>query len=394
MKLRHARTFAAIAAAALLSAPALAADKVKVGFISTLSGPASALGVDMRDAFQLFLKMSNNKLGGLPAELIVVDDQLNPDTGKQLADRLIKRERVDFITGLVFTNVLLAIQPQALEAKTIIISSNPGPSQLAGEQCNKYFFANSYNNDVNIGTAPGMVAQSKGFKNVVAIAPNYPAGRDAITGLKSSYKGKIAEEIFIKLGQLDYAAELAQIRSLKPDAVVYFLPGGMGVNFIKQFVGSGLSKDTTLITGSSGADEDIIPAVGTPMLGLLNTSTWGHDLPYPENQKFVAAFEETYKRIPSVYAAHAYDTAMMMDAAVRDVKGKVEDREALIKAIRAKRYKSVRGDFRWQNNNFPSQEWYLRVVANDSKGRITNKIIGTLAKDMGDAHTGKCPMKW
>lgn len=394
MKLRHARTFAAIAAAALLSAPALAADRVKVGFISTLSGPTSALGVDMRDAFQLFLKMNNNKLGGLPAELIIADDQLNPDTGKQLADRLIKRDRVDFITGLVFTNVLLAIQPQALEAKTIIISSNPGPSQLAGEQCNKYFFANSYNNDVNIGTAPGMVAQSKGFKNIVAIAPNYPAGRDAITGLKSSYKGKIAEEIFIKLGQLDYAAELAQIRSLKPDAVVYFLPGGMGVNFIKQFVASGLSRDSMLITSHAGADEDIIGAVGDPILGLLNTSSWGHDMANDANRKFVSGFEAEFKRLPSIYAANGYDTAMLIDAAVRDSKGRLEDKEAVIRGMRAKRFKSVRGDFSWQNNNYPKQDWFLRVIGRDSKGRITNKIVGQIGTDIGDTFAASCPLKW
>lgn len=384
---------AAVAASALAAAGAHAADKVKVGFISTLSGPNAALGIDIRDAFQLAVKMNGGKLGGLPAEVIVLDDQFNPDTGKQAADRLVKRDRVDFLTGIVFSNVLLAAVPPALEAKTIVVSANAGPSQLAGEQCNRYFFSASWQNDVNNG-APGMLATQRDYKNVYLIAPNYPAGRDALNGFKTYYKGKIVEEVYTKLGQLDYSAEIAQIRAARPDALFFFLPGGMGVNFIKQFVASGLSKDIRMLTAGVGADEDIIKAVGDPMLGLFNTAHWGHDLDNAQNRKFVEAFQKEYGRLPTVYASQGYDTALLIDAAVRDVKGKVEDREAVIRALRAKRFQSVRGDFRWGNNNFPIQDWYLRVIGKDSQGRITNKVIGTVAKDVGDVHAAKCPLKW
>ena len=387
------RLVLAALAAAALATQAHAADRVKVGFISTLSGPNAALGIDIRDAFQLAVKMNGGKLGGLPAEVIVVDDQFNPDTGKQAADRLIKRDRVDFLTGIVFSNILLAAAPPALESKTIVISANAGPSQLAGEQCNRYFFSASWQNDVNNG-APGMLATQRNFNNVYLIAPNYPAGRDALNGFKSFYKGKIVEETYTKLGQLDYAAELAQIRAARPDALFIFLPGGMGVNFIKQFVAAGLSKDIRLLSAGVGADEDIIKAVGEPMLGLFNTAHWAHDLDNAPNRKFVEAFQKEYGRLPTVYAAQGYDTALLIDAAVRDVKGKVEDREAVIKALRAKRFQSVRGDFRWGNNNFPIQDWYLRVVGKDSQGRITNKMMGTVAKDVGDVHAAKCPLKW
>jgi branched-chain amino acid transport system substrate-binding protein len=387
------RLVLAALAAAALATQAHAADRVKVGFISTLSGPNAALGIDIRDAFQLAVKLNGGKLGGLPAEVIVVDDQFNPDTGKQAADRLIKRDRVDFLTGIVFSNILLAAAPPALESKTIVISANAGPSQLAGEQCNRYFFSASWQNDVNNG-APGMLATQRGFGNVYLIAPNYPAGRDALNGFKSFYKGKVVEETYTKLGQLDYSAEIAQIRAAKPDALFMFLPGGMGVNFIKQFVASGLSKDMRLLSAGVGADEDIIKAVGEPMLGLFNTAHWAHDLDNAPNRKFVEAFQKEYGRLPTVYAAQGYDTALLIDAAVRDVKGKVEDREAVIKALRAKRFQSVRGDFRWGNNNFPIQDWYLRVVGKDSQGRITNKMIGTVAKDVGDVHAAKCPLKW
>lgn len=383
---------AALAAAALATS-AHAADRVKVGFISTMSGPNAALGIDIRDAFQLAVKMNGGKLGGIPAEVIVVDDQFNPDTGKQAADRLIKRDRVDFLTGIVFSNILLAAVPPAIEAKTIVISANAGPSQLAGEQCNRYFFSASWQNDVNNG-APGMLATQRDYKNVYLIAPNYPAGRDALNGFKTYYKGKVVEEVYTKLGQLDYSAEIAQIRAAKPDALFFFLPGGMGVNFIKQFVAAGLSKDIRMLTAGVGADEDIIKAVGDPMLGLFNTAHWGHDLDNAQNRKFVEAFQKEYGRLPTVYAAQGFDTAMLIDAAVRDVKGKVEDREAVIKALRAKKFQSVRGDFRWGNNNFPIQDWYLRVIGKDSQGRITNKVIGTVAKDVGDVHAAKCAMKW
>ena len=390
-----ARILAALALAALIQSPlVLAANKVKVGFITTLSGPQAAPGIEARDGFNLALKLNGGKLGGLPVEVLVQDDQLNPETGKQLADRMVKRDRVDFVTGITFSNVLLAAAPVVFDAGKIYISSNAGPGPLAGVQCNRQFFAVSYQNDANTGGAPALIANSRGFRNIVGIAPNYPTGREAIAGFSGVYKGKLKEEIYTKLGQLDYATELAQIRAAKPDAVFYFLPGGMGINFIKQFVASGLSKDTVLITSNSGADEDVIAAVGDPMLGMLNSSGWGHDMDNAENRKFVSGFEAECKRLPSIYAAMAYDTAMLINAAVRDVKGKIEDKEALIKALRAKRFKSVRGDFKWQNNNYPSQTWYLRIIGKDARGRITNKIIGELARDVGDTYAEKCPLKW
>ncbi len=384
---------AVLASLTLIAAPIHAADRVKVGFLSTLSGPNSALGLDIRDGFQLAVKMNGGKLGGLPAEVIVADDQLNPDTGKQAAERLVKRDKVDFLTGVVFSNILLAVAPMAIDAKTIVVSANAGPSQLAGEQCSRYFFSASWQNDVNNG-APGILASQRNFDNVFLIAPNYPAGRDALAGFKSFYKGKIAEEVYTKLGQLDYSAEIAQIRAAKPDAVFFFLPGGMGINFIKQFIASGLSKDTRMLAAGVAADEDIIRAVGDPMLGLFNTAHWGADLDNEANRKFVAAFQKEYGRLPSIFAAQGYDTALLIDAAVRDVKGNVADRDAVVKALRAKKFASVRGDFRWGNNNFPIQDWYLRVIGKDAQGRITNKIIGVVARDLGDPYAAKCALKW
>jgi len=371
---------------------AQAADQVKVGFVSTLSGPASAIGTDIRDGFNLALKMNGGKLGGLPAEVIITDDQQNPEMGRQIVDKYLKRDRVDFVTGIVFSNVLLAVAPAVFDNKTFLISANAGPSLLAGAKCSPWFFSVSWQND---GTpeAAGKYTSDKGFKKVFLLSPNYPAGKDMVAGFKRFYTGGIVDEVYPRLGQLDYSAELAQIRAAAPDAVFFFLPGGMGINFIKQFAAAGLGKQTTLITSAFSADEDIIPAVGEPMLGIYNTGFWNHDLDNVESRAFVGAFEKEYGRLPSGYAAQGYDAARAIDAAVREVKGKLDDTEAVRRALRANTFKSVRGPFKINHNGFPIQNYYLRVVERDAKGRITNRTLSTVLKDHPDAYAGECPLK-
>ena len=382
--------FATVAAACLAST-AMAADKVKVGMLSTLSGPGAGLGIDIRDGFNLALKHTGGKLGGLPAEVIVVDDQQSPDAAKQTTDRLIKRDKVDFMTGVVFSNVMLAVGQPIFESKTFYISANAGPSQYAGEQCNPYFFNVAWQND-NLHEAVGKTVADKGFKRVALLAPNYPAGKDALTGFKRFYKGEVVQEIYTRLGQLDYAPELAQVRAAKPDAMYIFLPGGMGINFIKQYVASGLSKDATLYGPGFSADEDVIRAVGEPMLGMFNTSQWAHDLDNPQNKRFVEDFQKEYNRLPSLYASQGYDAAMLMDAAVRDVKGKLEDKATVRKALKAANFKSVRGAFKFNTNQYPVQDYYLRLVTKDPQGRVTNRTMGTVFKNHADAYASACKM--
>jgi branched-chain amino acid transport system substrate-binding protein len=381
----------AIAAIALLAASAQAADAVKVGLLSTLSGPGAGLGIDIRDGFQLAVKHGGGKLGGLPAEVVVADDQQSPDVARQTADRLIKRDKVDFMTGVVFSNVMLAVGAPTFAAKTFYVSANAGPSQYAGEQCNPYFFSASYQND-NLHEAVGKTVQDKGFKRVALLAPNYPAGKDALAGFKRFYKGEVAMESYTPLNQLDYGAEIAKMRAAKPDAVYIFLPGGLGINFIKQFVGAGLSKDMTLFGPGFSADEDVIKAVGEPMLGMFNSSLWAHDLDNAANKKFVADFQKEYGRLPTLYAAQGYDAARLIDGAVRDAKGNLADKAAVRKALEAARFESVRGPFKFNANHFPIQDYYLRVVTKDGQGRVTNRTIGTVFKNHADAYAGACKM--
>ena len=386
-------TLVSLTAAALLFAlPASAATSVKIGFISTLSGPAGAIGIEIRDGFQLAMKLNGGKMGGLPAEVLLGDDQFKPEVGRQMAEKFVKLDKVDFLTGIVYSNIMLAAVPLAFEAKMFYVSPNAAPSPLAGKQCNPYFFAVAWPNDA-YHEAAGKHATDKGYKSTYLIAPNYQAGKDSLEGFKRFYKGKIADEVYTKLGQLDYAAELAQVRAAKPEALYIFLPGGMGINFIKQFVASGMSKDITLITPGFGSDQDVIRPVGDAMLGLFDTAHWALDLDNPANKKFVAEFEKEYKRLPSVFASQGYDTALLIDSAVRDVKGRIEDKEALRKALKAAKFQSTRGAFKFNTNQYPIQNYYLRVIGKDSQGRLVNKTVATVFKDRGDAYVQDCGMK-
>ncbi len=382
---------AALVTCLCLSVPAQAADKVKIGFLSTLSGPLAALGVEIQAGFNLALKKSGNKIGGLPVEVVLGDDQASPDVGKQLADRMLKRDKVDFMTGVVYSNVMLAVGPPIFAADTFYISAAAGPAALAGEKCNRNFFALAWQNDGQ-SEAVGQYLTNEKFKNVFIIAPNYAGGKENLEGFKRYFKGKITDEVYVKLGQLDFASELAQIRASKPDAVFFFLPGGMGINFIKQYSSAGLNKQTLFAAGYS-ADEDTIGGVGDPIVGLKNASHWAWDLDNAANKQFVEDFKAEYGRLPSMYAFQGYDVVRLLDSAVAQVKGDLGNKNALHAAIRAARFNSVRGDFKFNTNQFPINNFYLRVVQKDSTGRITNKTIGTIFTAHTDSYVGACNMK-
>src|SRR5437868_7356078 len=380
--------------AALISFSAQAANELKIGFLSTLSGPAGTIGIEIRDGFNLAVTLAGGKLGGLPTEVVFADDTLNPDTGRQLAERLLKRDRVNLMTGVVFSNVMLAIWPTIEQAKVFYISPNATPTKITGKGCSPYFFSASRPNEAH-HEAAGSFAQSKEFKNAYLIAPNYPAGKDALTGFKRTYKGQIVAEQYVKLNQLDYSAELAQIRAAKADALYAFLPGGMGINFIKQFVAAGLSNEVQILVPGFVSDQDIVRAVGDPMLGMFDTSHWAYDLENEANQKFVAEFQKEYKRLPSLFAEQGYTAALIIDQAVRDAKGNVEDeksfRAALMKA--PERAHTPRGQFKEAANGTPIQDYYVRELVKDKNGRIVNRKVSTILKQHQDFWLKDCGMK-
>ena len=389
--MRSAPVLAAAAAAGLVfAAPALAADPVKVGMITTLSGGGASLGIDIRDGFELALKEREGKLGGVPTELIVVDDARKVENAKQIAQRMLRQDEVDVVTGIVWSNLAMAVVPTVTRAGKFYISPNAGPSALAGKRCHPNYFNVAWQND-NLHEAMGQYVTDKGFKNVYLMAPNYPAGKDAISGFKRFYKGDIAAEVYTKLGQVDYAAEIANLRAAGPDAVFFFLPGGMGINFVKQYAQSGLMADAPLFGPAFSFDEGILKAVGEAALGTLNTSQYTHDLDNPANQAFATAFMEAYGRKPSLYASQGYDAALLIDSAVAKVGGDLSDADAFREALRAADFASPRGAFRFGPNQHPIQDIYVREVVRDGEG-VTNRTLGKVFTDHADAYAAECSM--
>jgi branched-chain amino acid transport system substrate-binding protein len=372
--------------------PVSAAEQVKIGFISTLSGPLSSLGTEIRDGFDLAAKASGHRVGGLPVEIVSGDDQASPDVGKQIADKLLKRDKVDVLTGIVYSNVLLAVAPSAFAAKTFYISAASGPASLAGRQCTPYFFAVGWQNDGQ-SEAMGQYLTDKSVKTTYTLAPNYAGGKENINGFRRTYRGEIVSESYVKLGELDYSSEIAQIRAIKPEALFFFLPGGMGVNFIKQYIAAGLDKEVPFYAPGYSADEDTIGAVGEPVIGLKSTSHYAWDLDNPANRTFVAAFRDAYHRTPTMYAAQGYDVYNLIDSAVAAVNGKIENKSAFHEALKAARFNSVRGYFAFNSNQYPVQDFYLRVAVRDDAGALTSKTLSKVFDKHADAYAKDCELR-
>lgn len=364
---------------------------VKIGFMATLSGPAAALGQDQYDGFMLAVDQLGGKLGNTKTTIVKEDDQLKPDLGVQNARKLVEKEHVDIITGITFSNVLMAIAKPVAEAGTFLISSNAGPAPLAGKQCNDNFFFTSWQND-NQAEVVGEYANQKGYKNVYLMAPNYQSGKDQLAGFKRLFKGKVVGEVYTQINQPDYSAEIAQLQAAAPDAVYVFYPGGMGVNFIKQFHQAGMLGKQPLLSAST-VDGTTLPALKDTALGVISGTFWGPDFDNPVSKKFVADFEKKYNRIPSQYAAQAYDSALLIDSALRKTGGKADDKDAFRKALKAADFKSVRGNFKFGNNHFPIQDMYAFEVAKDDKGRVSLKTIAKPLPNHQDAYHTECPLK-
>ena len=389
------KTLLAAGTALLLAAgPAAAQQKtIKIGFISTFSGPVAVIGNNMRDSFELALDHLGRKIGGLPVEVIYEDDAFKPEVGKQKTDKLIESDKVDFLTGYIWSNVLLASVKSALDSKTFLISANAGPHQLAGDGCSPFFFSTSWQND-QTPQAMGHYMNQKGVKTVFLIGPNYAAGKDMLAGVAATFKGKIVgEELTTWPAQLDFSAELAKAKAANPDAIFVFYPGRAGVQFLTQYAQAGLKDKIPLYTAFT-IDELSLPLQKELALGVPGAQQWVNDLPNEANKKFVADFEKKYPgKKPSFYGAQSYDAAMLIASAVAATKGNLSDKAAVQKALEKADFKSVRGDFKFNNNHFPIQAFYLQDVVKDAKGDFVLKTVATIVKDNQDAYHGKCPMK-
>ncbi|MEI4487635.1 penicillin-binding protein activator [Frigidibacter sp. MR17.14] len=377
--------FASVSAAPLMAQ----AEPVKIGVLVTLSGPPAVLGEHARDGALLAAKALGNKVGGLDAEIIVVDAEGKPDVAAQKARELVEAQGADFVIGPIFSNVMGAIAGPVTSAGAFLLSPNAGPSTFAGKDCNENIFVVSYQND----QMPKVLAESmnkQGVANAFIMAPNYQAGKDSLNGFKQQFKGEVAGELYVPLGQLDFSAELAQVAATQPAAVYAFMPGGMGVNLVKQWAQAGLSNIPLM--SAFTVDETTLPAEKDAALGMLTGSNWAPDLDAPGNAEFVKAFEDAYGRVPSLYAVGGYDAMMLIDSAVKTV-GNTEDKAALRAALKAAEFQSLRGKFAFSSNHFPIQDFYLTKAVKRDDGVFQTSVVEKVFADYADAYVGECPMK-
>jgi branched-chain amino acid transport system substrate-binding protein len=376
-----------------LANPANAADTIKIGFVSTFSGPTAVIGNDMRNSFELALDHLGRKMGGKPVEVIYEDDQQKPDVGKQKTEKLVQSDKVDFIAGFIWSNVLLASLKTAVDSQTFLISANAGPSQLAGELCSPYVFSTSWQND-QTPAAMGLYMNQKGVKSVFLIGPNYAAGKDMLAGVKSTFKGEVlGEEYTVWPSQLDFSAELSKARASKAESIFVFYPGAAGVQFLNQYVQAGIKQQMPLYTAFT-IDELSLPLQRDNALGIPGAQEWVNDLPNDENKRFVADYRKKYPNLrPTYYGAQAYDAAQLINSAVVAVKGDTSKKDAMKAEMEKANFKSLRGPFKFGNNHIPIQNFYLQDVVKDADGVLALKTVATIVKDDQDRFHDKCPMK-
>ncbi|MCK1282298.1 MULTISPECIES: ABC transporter substrate-binding protein [unclassified Bradyrhizobium] len=381
------------AAALVLANQAFAGDTIKIGFVSTFSGPTAVIGNDMRNSFELALDHIGRKMDGKPVEVIYEDDGQKPDVGKQKTEKLVQSDKVDFIVGYIWSNVLLASLKTAVDSQTFLISANAGPSQLAGELCSPYVFSTSWQND-QTPAAMGLYMNQKGVKSVFLIGPNYAAGKDMLAGLKSTFKGEVkGEEYTVWPSQLDFSAELSKARASGAESIFVFYPGAAGVQFLNQYAQAGLKSTMPLYTAFT-VDELSLPLQKENALGVPGAQEWVNDLPNEQNKRFVADYRKKYTNLrPTYYGAQAYDAAQLINSAVVAVKGDTSKKDAMKAEMEKANFKSLRGPFKYGKNHIPVQSFYLQDVVKDGEGQLSLKTVATIVENDQDRFHDKCAMK-
>ncbi|QKJ94740.1 ABC transporter substrate-binding protein (plasmid) [Agrobacterium pusense] len=380
-----------IGALAALASGASAAEPVKIGVITTLSGPGGYLGQDVRDGMKLAIDAEGGKLGGVPVELKVEDDAAKPGNGRQIAERFMSEDGVKLFTGIIFSNVAGATVPDIIDNDRIYISANAAPSNMAGKGCDANYFVVSWQND-SLHEASGIAAEQEGFKRAFILAPNYQAGKDALAGFKRRFKGDVVGEIYTQLDQTDYSAEMAQIRAANPDVVFQFHPGGMGIAFMRQYQQAGLLGKIPMVLSEPSSDAVILKSLGDASIGILATSHWSPDMYNAASKELVAKWKAAYPDRPlTYYGTQGYDVARLIASALK-MTGGVDDVGAARQALRKADFKSVRGNFAFGSNQHPLQDWYLLDVVKDEDGNPTTRIKKKLIENYGDSYAAECKL--
>jgi branched-chain amino acid transport system substrate-binding protein len=379
--------------AAMLISQVAFAETVKIGFVTTLTGGAGAIGNDMRDAVELALDHLGRKMGGSDVEMFYEDDTFKPAVGKQKTEKLVKKEKVHFVGGYIWSHVLMASRNSVVGKGPFMITSNAGPGPVAGKLCHEDFFSTSWQNDQTT-MAMGEVLNQLGVKRLYIMAPNYNAGKGMVKGVTSTFKGEIVGKDMTKFpAQLDFSAELAKIRSVNPDAVFVFYPGKHGLQIIKQYSQAGLQGKIPFYSAFT-VDSLNLPRLKDLADGGLMTQFWAPDLDNDVNKRFVADYRKKTGRYPTFYAAQSYDTIMLINSAVTAVGGDLSNKDGMRNAMRKADFHSVRGPFKYGNNHFPIQNFYLRKVVKDTDGNYTTSIVKTVYTNHQDTYAKDCKMTW
>ncbi len=386
------RSALALAAALAFATGAQAQQKIKIGFVTTLSGPAGIIGKHMKDSVDLALEHLGGRMGGVPVEVIFGDDQFKPDVGVQVTEEMLKKHQVDIMSGIIWSHVMMAVVPVVTGADKVMVGTNAGASPLAGKACHPQYFSTSWNND-QTPEAMGKFMQEQGINDVYVLAPNYQAGKDMVAGFKRFYKGRIVDEVFTTPGQQDYQAEITQLRAKSPKAAFVFYPGGMGVQFVRQYFQAGL-RDRIPLYSVFTVDETTLPALKESAVGQWETKFWSPDLDVPASKRYVADFRKKFGYTPSFYGAQSYDGIMLIDSAVRLNKGSLKDTKAVVAAMRKADYQSIRGPFKWNVNQHPIQDFYLLRAEKGGPDGVQMKIQKKVFDDHKDSYYQDCKMKW
>ncbi len=392
--MRRRAALTALAAATFLASlapgPAAADDTLTIGVIATLSGTGGSLGQAMVDGFKLAVNRAGGKFAGRTVNLVIEDDQMRPDVAVQLVRKMLEQDKVDLFAAFTYSNVMLAIDKPIVDSKSIVIAANAGPSELAGPGCSPYVFYTGVQTE-QLPDAIGRYLTMKKVSDLYFMGPNYQASRDFNAGLKRGYKGAFKSEIYTTLNQLDYAAELTQLRLAHPGAVFAFYPGSMGVNYIKQYAQAGLKQTTPLYTVGT-VDGATLPAMGDAAVGSISAASWTPDLKYPASKTFTEAFEKAYNYIPSQWSAYAYDASLLIQAALVKVKGDTANKPRLIEALDTARFPSVRGDVQFSSNHFLVQNLYMVSFEKDAQGRYTSVSHEDIVPNAQNAYIDACKM--
>jgi branched-chain amino acid transport system substrate-binding protein len=388
------RTAALAATLAAAAASGAAAQELRIGFLNTTTGGGALIGKHLENGWKLGLEHAGwtkdgDKLGGVPTKIFYADDQGKPDVGLKEVDKFLKQDKVHIVSGIIWSHVMLTIQKPIFESKVMILSTNAGPSPLAGEQCNPLFTSSSFMNDGN-AEATGVMATKDGIKTVVAMAPNYQAGKDNVNGFVRTYKGgKVVETILFKVGETDYQADLAKVRAVKPQALYIFAPGAMGVAFMKQWASSGLNKEIKLYSIYT-IDGVTLPGIGDAAIGATEAGHWNPDLDNAKNKRFIKDYMAKFGHMPSYFAVQSYDAPELIAKAMKAVGGKTDDMGAVAKAIRKGTMDSPRGTIKYNVNGMVMQPYWRLNVVKGADGKPTIKGAEKIL-DHKDAYWEKCP---